>query len=100
MASYITMPFPKEEELQFPIASVQNSVASLDLRFAEDTESGMTQDVVNMQHFTFPIYDDEDTLDWDVAITTPPPRPSGTIRVKLKYIGRSKPFPIENFWEE
>ena len=25
-----------------------------------------------------------------------PPRPSGTVRVKLKYKGRSKPIPMEN----
>ena len=44
--------------------------------------------------------DEEDILNWDTAIVTPPPRRSGTIRVKLIYKGRSKPFPIENFWEE
>ena len=50
--------------------------------------------------FTFLSYPEEDLLDWDAAITASPPRPSGTIRVKLKYKGRSKPFPVENFWEE
>ena len=53
-----------------------------------------------MQRPTFPVYDEEDTLNLDAVIVTPPPRQSGTIRVKLKYMGRSKPFPIENFWEE
>ena len=52
------------------------------------------------QRLAFPSYDEEDLLNWDPAIVTPPPRRSGTIRVKLKYKGRSKPFPIENFWEE
>ena len=52
------------------------------------------------QHFAFLDYDEEDLLNWDVAITPPPPRRSGTIRVRLIYKGRSKPFPVENFWEE
>lgn len=39
---------------------------------------------------TMPVYDDE-ILNWDVYIATPPPRASGTIKVKLKYIGRAKP---------
>lgn len=71
-------------------------------RFEERIGSEITQGFINAQQLRlpFPSYDEEDILDWDVAIITPPPRPSGTIRVKLKYIGRSKPFPIENFWEE
>ena len=52
------------------------------------------------QRLACPVYDEEDILNWDVAIVTPPPRRSGTIRVKLRYKGRSKPFPTENFWEE
>ena len=32
------------------------------------------------QHLTFPVYDEEDILNWDAAIVTPPPRQSGTIR--------------------
>ena len=52
------------------------------------------------QRLTFLAYDEEDLLDWDTAIVTPPPRPSGTIRVKLKYKRQSKPLPPENFWEE
>lgn len=52
------------------------------------------------QHLTFPSYSEEDILNWDAVITPPPPRQSGTIRVRLIYKGRSKPFPVENFWEE
>ena len=52
------------------------------------------------QRLAFPTYDEEDILDWDAAIVTPPPRPSGAIRVRLIYKGRSKPMPIENPWEE
>ncbi len=43
------------------------------------------------QRLAFPTYDEEDILDWDGAIVIPPPRPSGTIRVRLIYKGRSKP---------
>ncbi len=52
------------------------------------------------QRLAFPVYDEENILNWDAAIITPPPRPFGTIRVRLIYKGRSKPMPIENFWEE
>ncbi|MYB94210.1 hypothetical protein F4054_18650 [Candidatus Poribacteria bacterium] len=64
------------------------------------TQSKNTTNKKQKQRLAFPVYDEEDILDWDVAIVTPPPRRSGTIRVKLKYKGRSKPFPAENFWEE
>ena len=58
------------------------------MQFEEETESATAQNVADIKrHISFPDYDDEDILDWDVAITTPPPRPSGTIRVKLKYKG-------------
>ena len=53
-----------------------------------------------IEPFNFLSYNEEDLLDWDAAIITPPPRPSRTVRVKVKYKGRSKPFPVENFWEE
>lgn len=52
------------------------------------------------QRLAFPIYDEEDILNWDAVIPTPPPRQSGTIRVKLIYKGRSKPIPVEDPWEE
>ena len=101
IGSYITFLFPKKEELEIPTPPVQHTVTSLELQFEQEIESGMTQEVAHtQQHLTFPSYDDKDLLNWDVAIITPPPRPSGTVRVKLKYKGRSKPFPIENSWED
>ena len=51
------------------------------------------------KRLAFPTYDEEDILKWDVAIP-PPPRPSGTIRVRLIYKGRSKPMPVEDPWKE
>jgi len=39
---------------------------------------------------------DKDILDWDARIEISPPRPSGTIRVKLEYRGRSKPIPVDD----
>ncbi len=98
---YIIFPFDEEEELKIPESSLQNTAASFQPRFEEDIESGITQDFVGTQrqHLAFPSYSEEDILNWDVAIEAPPPRPSGTIRVKLKYKGRSKPIPIENPWE-
>lgn len=50
------------------------------------------------QRLAFPTYNEEDILNWDVAITPPPPRRSGTIRVKLRYNGRSKPMLVEDPW--
>lgn len=42
---------------------------------------------------------DEELLDWDAYIETPPqPKRSGTIKVRFKYIGRSKPIPIDDPW--
>ena len=52
------------------------------------------------QHLTFPVYDEEDILNVDAVIVTPPPRQSGTIRVKLIYEEPNKPMPVENPWEE
>ena len=52
------------------------------------------------QHLAFPTYDEEDILNVDAVIVIPPPRQSGTIRVKLKYKGRSKPIPVDDPWEE
>ena len=52
------------------------------------------------QHLAFPVYDEEDILNVDAVIVIPPPRQSGTIRVKLKYKGRSKPIPVDDPWEE
>ena len=52
------------------------------------------------QRPAFPIYDEEDILNLDASITTPPPPQSGTIRVKLIYEEPSKPIPVENPWEE
>ena len=64
------------------------------------TQSKNTTTKKQKQRLAFPVYDEEDILDWDAAIVTPPPRRSGTIRVRLIYNGRSKPLPVENFWEE
>ena len=52
------------------------------------------------ERLAFPVYDEDDLLDWDAHVGTPPPRLSGTIRVKFIYKGRRKPIPIENPWEE
>ena len=64
------------------------------------THSKNTTNEKQNQYLAFPTYDEEDILDWDAAIVIPPPRPSGTIRVRLIYKGRSKPIPVENPWEE
>lgn len=42
----------------------------------------------------------EELLDWDTAIKTPPPRPSGSISVTLRYAGRSTPSPVTDSLDE
>lgn len=71
-------------------------------RFEEEIGSEIAHGSAHAQQIRlpFPSYDEEDILNWDVAMVTPPPRPSGTIRVKLKYTGRSKPIPVEDPWAE
>ena len=59
-----------------------------------------TTDEKQKSRFAFPTYDEEDILNLDAVISTPPPQQSGTIRVKLVYEEPSKPIPVENPWEE
>jgi hypothetical protein len=40
--------------------------------------------------------DSLDRLDWDACLDTPPPRHSGTIRVRLKFLGRGKQIPLND----
>ena len=98
----ISFPLDESETSDVLKPLAQNTSASLELNYDKEVESGVTQEFTDshVPHFDFLSYTEDDLLDWDVAITTPPPRPSGTIRVKLKYKGRSKPFPAENFWEK
>ena len=64
------------------------------------TQSKDTSNKTSKQRLAFPAYDEEDILNWDAAILTQPPRPSGTMRVKLIYKGRRKPMPVEDPWVE
>ena len=83
-----------------PEPSGQNTSTTRELNFEKEIESGITQELADTQtqRLAPPTYDEEDVLNWDIAIT-PPLRPSGIIRVKLKFKGRRKPMPIENPWE-
>lgn len=64
------------------------------------THSKNTTNERDKQRLAFPVYDEEDILNLDAVVYTPPPRQSGTIRVKLIYEEPSKPMPVENPWEE
>ncbi len=35
-----------------------------------------------------------DVLDWDACLEIPPPRRSGSIKVRLNFLGRGKPVPL------
>lgn len=64
------------------------------------THSKNTTKQKQKQRLAFPVYDEEDILDWDFTITPSLSRQSGTIKVRLIYKGRSKPMPVEDPWEE
>lgn len=73
-------------------------VAELDTEFSE-AKYPETPKKLNRAAFVPVINEeDEDILDWDAYIEAPPPRRSGTIKVKLIYIGRGKPIPVEDPW--
>lgn len=84
-----------------PESSGQNTSTALELNFEKEIESATTQELAGtqVQRLAPPFYDEEDVLNWDAVVVPPPPRRSGTIRVKLIYKGRSKPIPDENPWE-
>ena len=65
----------------------------------KNRQSKNTSNEKTKQRLAFPVYGEEDILDWDAALVKPPPRQSGTIRVKLIYKGRRKPMPVEDPWE-
>ena len=84
-----------------PRPPLKNTSASVQWHFDEEIKSGVTQEFADtrQQRLAFPTYDEEDILDWDAVVVPPPPRRSGTIRVKLIYKGRSKPIPDDDPWE-
>ena len=91
----------ESETSNIPEPAVRNTSASIELNFGEEIESRVTQKFAEtqQQRLAFPTYDEEDILNWDAVVVPPPPRRSGTIRVKLIYKGRSKPIPDEDPWE-
>ena len=64
------------------------------------THSKNTTNERQKQRLAFPVYDEEDILNLDAVVYTPPPRQSGTIRVKLIYEEPNEPIPVENPCEE
>lgn len=80
----------------YPTATIVESVS---FPSGEEDKQQIPVSSLPQKRLAFPTYDEEDILKWDVAIP-PPPRPSGTIRVRLKFKGRRKPIPIEDPSEE
>ncbi len=74
-------------------------VGSINSPSGEEEKPEISMPSLPKKRLAFPTYDEEDILKWDVVIP-PPPRPSGTIRVRLKFKGRRKPIPIEDPWAE
>ena len=80
----------------YSTATIVESVGSPS---SEEEKPEILEPSLPQKRLAFPTYDEEDILKWDVVIP-PPPRPSGTIRVRLKFKGRRKPIPIEDPWAE
>lgn len=91
-----------EKKLEISGFSTQKTSALRELNFDKEIESGITQKFSDAQQQlpAFPFYEEEDILNLDAVIFTPPPLESGTIRVKLIYEEPSKPIPVEDPWEE
>ena len=94
-------PFWQSTELllkfAYPTATIFESVS-----FPSDEEEKLEipeSSVMQQQLPAFPYYNEGDILNLDAVIITPPPRESGTIRVKLTYEEPSKPIPVEDPWE-
>lgn len=47
-----------------------------------------------------PQLQEDEVLDWDARVDYPPARPSGTVRARLRFGGRSKPIPTTDPAEE
>ena len=93
--------FDVREKPEILAISTQNTSVSRELSFEEEIESGITQELADSQEQlpVFPFYEEEDILNLDAVIDTPPPRLSRTIRVKLTYEEPSEPMPVEDPWE-
>lgn len=93
--------FGESEISDIPEPFAQDTSASLELNFGEKIESGVTQEFsdTRQQLPPFPFYNEEEILNLDAVIVTPPPRLSRTIRVKLIYEEPSEPIPVEDPWE-
>ena len=81
----------------YPTTAVIESV-----NFPSDEEEKLEipeSSVMQQQLPAFPSYNEEDILNLDAVIITPPPREFGTIRVKLIYEEPSKPIPVDDPWE-
>ena len=83
-------------KFDYSTAAIVESVSSPS---NEEEKRQIPESSLPQKRLAFPTYDEEDILKWDVVIP-PPPRPSGTIRVRLKFKGRRKPMPIEDPSEE
>lgn len=80
----------------------QCTSVSLDSSFEDEVLSGMTHKLADIPQELpgYVFYDEDDILNLDAIIATPPPHESGSINVKLIYEEPSKPIPVENPWEE
>ncbi len=110
--AYINTQSPIAPNIGFPFAEGEKSDTSklfwqstkVLLKFAhptrEEKRSEIPETLITEQQLpAFPSYNEEDILNLDAVIITPPPRESGTIRVKLTYEEPSKPIPVEDPWE-
>jgi len=100
----------KEYLLEHPFWNAPFCLVEVNTRLATDNDTRVYEDpqeeilrfreVVKARQGTLVADDEpEELLDWDAHIETPPPpRQSGTIKVRFNYVGRSKPIPIDDTW--
>jgi hypothetical protein len=71
-----------------------------DTRVAEEPEQEVSRfrEKLGRASIVLPISgEDQDLLDWDAHIETPPPpRSSGAIKARFRYVGQRKPIPLDD----
>ena len=95
-------PFLKPNTTLIACPALGTYYTLLKSRCGEEIGAAITQQFAYAQQPgpPFPSYEEEDVMNWEAAIGTPLPRPSGAIRVKLKFTRRGKPIPVGDLWED
>jgi hypothetical protein len=72
-------------------------IVQKELAHPEKTEDARIPEAVDLR--PGPV-DEDDLLDWDVWLDSPPPRPERTVIVRLEYVGHDAPLAANTSSEE